>query len=255
MELMESGVSRTARSQQLCQGHRKVQETEDRRYDAVIFDLDGTLLDTLLDLANSVNATMRLFQMPERTVDEVCAFVGNGIRRLMDQCVPGGNENPQYEAAYEAFLKHYGDHCMEETEPYPGILSLLEGLQKKGYRMAIVSNKADFAVKKLSKVYFGSLIDVAIGEREGIRKKPAPDTVLQALAELGADRARAVYIGDSDVDLETAKNAGMDVISVSWGFRSREFLLAHGAAPEWICANVREVNELIHAGRACVHLQ
>ena len=134
---------------------------------------------------------------------------------------------------------------MEKTEPYPGIIALLDWLKKEGYQVAIVSNKADFAVKKLNQIYFGSLIRVAIGEREGIRKKPAPDTVFQALKELGADAAHAVYIGDSDVDIETARNSGMDGIAVSWGFRSREFLLEHGAVPERIAANVNEVKALL----------
>ena len=134
---------------------------------------------------------------------------------------------------------------MEKTEPYPGIIALLDWLKKEGYQVAIVSNKADFAVKKLNQIYFGSLIRVAIGEREGIRKKPAPDTVFQALKELGADAAHAVYIGDSDVDIETARNSGMDGIAVNWGFRSREFLLEHGAVPERIAANINEVKALL----------
>ena len=134
---------------------------------------------------------------------------------------------------------------MDATEPYPGILSLLDWLKKSGYQTAIVSNKADFAVKKLNQIYFDGIIPVAIGEKEGIRKKPAPDTVFQALRELGVEVHRAVYVGDSDVDLETASNAGMDVIPVCWGFRSREFLIEHGAVPERIVANVRELREKI----------
>lgn len=215
------------------------------RYDAVIFDLDGTLLDTLADLTESVNAAMRRYGLPERTTDEVRAFVGNGIRKLIERAVPGGSEHPQYEEIFEAFRTHYGEHCMDHTEPYPDIEALLVWLKEAGCRTAIVSNKADFAVKKLNRVYFQDLNEVAIGEREGIRRKPAPDTVFQALNELGAERSRAVYVGDSDVDLETARNAGMDVILVSWGFRSREFLLEHGAAPGRIAATVQEVQELL----------
>ena len=136
---------------------------------------------------------------------------------------------------------------MDATEPYPGVPSLLDWLKKAGYQTAIVSNKADFAVKKLNRIYFEGMIPVAIGEREGIRKKPAPDTVFQALRELGVEAQHAVYVGDSDVDLETAANAGMDVIPVCWGFRSREFLIEHGAVSERIVSNVRELREQITA--------
>lgn len=218
---------------------------EQRRYDAVIFDLDGTLLDTLRDLTDSLNAVLAQYGLAERTLDEVRCFVGNGIRKLIERAIPGGTEHPGYEEIYDAFCAHYGAHCMDATEPYPGIDSLLDWLTKAGYRMAIVSNKADFAVKRLNRIYFGDQIPVAIGEREGIRKKPAPDTVLQALRELGVERERAVYVGDSDVDIETARNSGMDLISVSWGFRSREFLLEHGAVPEQIASNVHEVRRLL----------
>ena len=222
-----------------------MEETQKRKYNTVVFDLDGTLHDTLADLTDSVNAVMRQYQIPEHTTDEVRRFVGNGIRKLIERAVPQGCANLQYEEIYHAFTEYYGAHCMEKTEPYPGIIALLDWLKKEGYQVAIVSNKADFAVKKLNQVYFGSLIRVAIGEREGIRKKPAPDTVFQALKELRADAAHAVYIGDSDVDVETARNSGMDGIAVSWGFRSREFLLEHGADPEWIAANVNEVKAFL----------
>lgn len=218
-----------------------------KKYDAVIFDLDGTLLDTLSDLTVSANAAAAQYGFAQHSREEICSFVGNGIRRLIQQIVPDGESNPVFERVYDYFCKHYGLHCMEETEPYPGILSLLDWLKKEGCRTAIVSNKADFAVKKLKDVYFGELIDAAIGEREGCRRKPEPDSVWQALAEIGVARERAVYVGDSDVDIMTAKNAGMDCISVSWGFRSREFLLAHGAAPERIAANVRELRGLLEA--------
>lgn len=216
-----------------------------RKYDAVIFDLDGTLLDTLGDLTNSANAVLRQYGMPERTREEIRSFVGNGIRRLIQRIVPGGESNPEFENIYGSFRQYYNEHCMEETEPYPGIVALLDWLEKAGYRSAIVSNKADFAVRKLSDVYFGDLIGAAIGEREGCRKKPDPDSVFQALEQLGADRSRAVYIGDSDVDVQTAANAGMDCIAVSWGFRSREFLIENGADEERIAANVNEVKALL----------
>lgn len=199
------------------------------KYNTVIFDLDGTLLDTLDDLTGSVNTALRKNGMPERTRDEVCSFVGNGILKLMERAVPQGQANPLFAAAFQDFREDYAVHCSDHTKPYPGIMPVLKQLRDEGYRLAIVSNKADFAVKELRDIYFDGLIDVAIGERESVRKKPAPDTVLTALYELGAGKEEAVYVGDSEVDIETAKNAGMDEIAVTWGFRSREFLERHGA--------------------------
>lgn len=199
------------------------------KYNTVIFDLDGTLLDTLDDLTGSVNTALRKNGMPERTRDEVCSFVGNGILKLMERAVPQGQANPLFAAAFQDFREDYAVHCSDHTKPYPGIMPVLKQLRDEGYRLAIVSNKADFAVKELRDIYFDGLIDVAIGERESVRKKPAPDTVLTALYELGAGKEEAVYVGDSEVDIETAKNAGMDEIAVTWGFRSREFLKRHGA--------------------------
>ncbi len=218
---------------------------KDRRYDAVIFDLDGTLLDTLADLTNSVNAVLAQHGMPQFSQEEIRSFVGNGIRRLIQRSVPGGDLNPEFEEIHRSFREYYNAHCMDETEPYPGIPALLGWLQQEGYRIAIVSNKADFAVKKLRDVYFGELVQVAIGEHEGCRRKPAPDSVLQALKELEVEPSRAVYVGDSDVDIQTAVNAQMPCIAVSWGFRSREFLIEHGAVPEQIAANVNEVRALL----------
>lgn len=220
-------------------------QKKNRRYDAVIFDLDGTLLDTLADLTDSVNAVMEQYGIRRYTQDEVRSFVGNGIRRLMERTVPQGEAHPQFEQIYQSFREYYNVHCMDKTEPYAGILHLLERLRKEGYRTAIVSNKADFAVKKLSAIYFGELVEAAIGERDGCRKKPAPDSVLQALEELDTESRKAVYVGDSEVDLETARNASMDCIAVSWGFRSREFLLECGADPQQIAANVNEVREML----------
>lgn len=216
-----------------------------KKYDAVIFDLDGTLLDTLEDLTNSVNAVMTQFQMPQYSREQIRSYVGNGIRRLMQLVIPEGENNPQFMQVYEAFRAYYSIHCMDETEPYPGVMALLEMLHKEGYRLAIVSNKADFAVKKLRDIYFKDLVEVAIGEREDVRKKPAPDTVYQALKELGIEYSRAVYVGDSEVDIQTAANAGMDDIIVTWGFREREFLLSQGAKEARMAANVNEVRALL----------
>lgn len=196
----------------------------------VIFDLDGTLLDTLQDLADATNYALRKQGMPERTIEEVRQFVGNGVRLLMIRAIPGGEENPLFEETFALFKSYYGEHCNDHTRPYEGIMELLATLREKGYAVAIVSNKIDFAVKELSKLYFQGIVPVAIGEKEGIRRKPAPDTVFEALKELGRAKEEAVYVGDSDVDIETAQNAGMPCISVLWGFRDKAFLETHGAS-------------------------
>ena len=200
-------------------------------YQTYIFDLDGTLLDTLGDLAASVNYAMRTHGMPEHTVDEVRLFVGNGVRRLMERAVPGGAAHPAFEAAFATFRRHYMEHSLDTTRPYEGIPELLQELKRRGRHTAVVSNKFDAATKELCRHFFPDTIDVAVGEHEaeGIRKKPAPDTVLQALSQLGVGQEGAVYVGDSDVDIQTARNSGLPCISVLWGFRNREFLLAHGA--------------------------
>ena len=197
-------------------------------YDTYIFDLDGTLLDTLQDLATSVNYALRQHRMPEHSIDDVRRFVGNGVRRLMERAVPEGTANPAFEAAFATFREYYMEHSLDTTRPYDGIPELIHELKQRGCRMAVVSNKMMAATQELVHHFFPE-IEVAIGEHEaeGIRKKPAPDTVFAAMKQLG--QGSAVYVGDSDVDLATARNSGLPCISVLWGFRDRDFLLAHGA--------------------------
>ena len=195
-----------------------------KNYDTVIFDLDGTLLNTLEDLADAVNFVMRANQYPERTVEEVRCFVGNGIRRLMEQAVPKHVIGEEFERVFEEFKNYYTEHCQIKTCAYEGIMSLLSCLYEKRYAMAIVSNKNHAAVCELNDIYFKEYINVAIGQKDGIRKKPAPDTVIQALKELGKDKEKAIYVGDSEVDFATAKNSGMDCALVTWGFRKVEEL-------------------------------
>ena len=201
------------------------------KYKALIFDLDGTLLDTLDDLADSVNAVLSANGYPTKTRDEVCRAVGNGMKNLIGRVLPDGANDPAFDRILSEFKAHYGAHCEDKTAPYAGIPAMLANLQHAGVKMAIVSNKADYAVKTLSKAWFADTVSVAIGENEaaGIRKKPAPDTVDLALRELGVSRADAAYVGDSDVDVETARNCDMPCLSVTWGFRDRAFLTAHGA--------------------------
>ena len=195
----------------------------------VIFDLDGTLLDTLEDLWTAVNHALSVCNMPERSLDEVRRFVGNGIKMLMIRAVPGGEENPDFDKAFEAFKQYYGVHCNDTTKPYDEIPELLQELKEEGYAVAIVSNKIDSAVKDLNERYFPQ-VEVAIGDRENLKRKPEPDSVFLALKELGRTQGEAVYVGDSDVDLQTAQNAGLPCISVLWGFRDRAFLKEHGAS-------------------------
>lgn len=202
-----------------------------KQYSTYIFDLDGTLLDTIQDLATSVNYALRQCHMPERTLDEVRRFVGNGVRLLMIRAVPDGEDNPRFQEAFDIFRSHYLEHSLDTTAPYPGIMEMLQRLKANGKRLAVVSNKFDTATKELIRHFFGNLIEVAIGENEaaGVRKKPAPDTVNEALRQLGVGKEDAVYVGDSDVDIQTARNSGLPCISVLWGFRDREFLLENGA--------------------------
>ena len=199
-------------------------------YNGYIFDLDGTLLDTLHDLASSVNYALQTHDMPTHSVDAIRGFVGNGVRLLMERAVPDGAQNPQFEATFATFRQHYMQHSLDTTCPYPGIAEMLHQLKQRGCRLAVVSNKMMAATQDLVRHFFPE-IEVAIGEHEaeGIRKKPAPDTVFQALRQLGVGKEQAVYVGDSDVDLQTARNSGLPCISVLWGFRDKDFLLANGA--------------------------
>ena len=200
-----------------------------KKYKLVIFDMDGTILNTLEDLTDSTNYALRTYNLPQRTLEEVRMFVGNGIAKLIERAVPTGTDKEVEEQVLVTFKAYYGEHCAVKTRPYEGILDLLRSLRERGYLTAVVSNKADFAVQSLVKDYYPGLFDAAVGEKEGVRRKPAPDSVFEVLRMLDTQKEAAVYIGDSDVDLETAKNAGMDAIAVEWGFRDRDFLIEHGA--------------------------
>ena len=200
-------------------------------YNTYIFDLDGTLLDTLTDLAASCNFALRTHGMPEHSIDDVRRFVGNGVRKLMERAIPEGEANPDFKATFATFREHYMHHSLDTTKPYPAIMETLAELKARGCRLAVVSNKMMAATVELCKHFFPDTIEVAIGENEaeGICKKPAPDTVYAALRKLGVSKDDAVYVGDSDVDIQTAANSGLPCISVLWGFRDRDFLIQHGA--------------------------
>ena len=198
-------------------------------YQTAVFDLDGTLLDTLEDLYLATNRALGLHGLPLRNRDEVRMFVGNGVEMLIRRAVPRGTDEETTLAVLADFKTAYAAICEDHTKPYDGIMDTLTALRERGIRVAVVSNKFDAAVKQLCEKYFGDLVEVAIGERAGVRKKPAPDTVHEALKELGGTLEGAVYIGDSDVDIQTARNCGMPCISVTWGLRDEEFLVDQGA--------------------------
>ena len=200
-------------------------------YSTAVFDLDGTLLDSLEDLHLSTNVALAEHGLPARSLEEVRRFVGNGIRKLVERAVPAGTGAAEQEAVYEDFCAHYAAHCEDNTGPYPGILELLARLRAAGVRLAVVSNKGDFAVQELVARQFPGAFDAILGENEaaGIRKKPAPDMVEAALARMGADRDGMVYLGASEVDVQTAASVGCPCISCTWGFRSVDDLLAAGA--------------------------
>lgn len=214
-------------------------------YNTYVFDLDGTLLDTLSDLAASTNYALRTHGMPEHSIDDVRRFVGNGVRLLMERAVPNGAANPLFNDTFATFRQHYMAHSLDTTKPYEGVPEALAALKARGCHLAVVSNKMMAATQELCRHFFPDTIEVAIGEHEsaGIRKKPAPDTVFAALKALGVGQDGAVYVGDSDVDIETARNSGLPCISVLWGFRDRDFLIQHGAktfisAPSELVSNI-----------------
>lgn len=213
------------------------------RYQTAIFDMDGTILETLEDMCASVNVTMNHVGYPRRTMDEVRRFVGNGAAKLIERCMPAGAEDPRYPAALEFYRAYYDAHAQIKTGPYPGIPELLNQLSREGVRLAVVSNKPDEAVRALTERYFPGVFPVAIGNRDGWATKPAPDSVYEAMRLLGARRESTVYVGDSDVDVDTARNAGLDSVIVTWGFRDEDFLRAHGA--QHLAHNADELYEML----------
>lgn len=199
------------------------------KYNTVIFDMDGTLLNTLGDIASGINEALSVFGFPLKTVEEVRKMVGDGALMLVKRAVPVGTDNETVNRVYAEFKSFYAQHCAVTTKPYPGITGLLDRLKAEGIKVAIVSNKPDAAVKELNKAYFGGRIAVAVGDRPGAAVKPSSDLVNIALKELNSVIEESVYIGDSEVDIKTAANCGMDIISVSWGFRGRDELIKNGA--------------------------
>lgn len=199
------------------------------KYDTIIFDLDGTLLNTLDDLKESLNVALTTYGYETRSLEEVRRFVGNGVRKLVERSLPVNSTEEEIDQCLTTFKEHYELNMQNNTRPYDGIMELLLDLNRYNFKMAIVSNKYDAAVKELAKEYFGNLFPVAIGESATVKRKPAPDSVFAAIKELGADIKSTVYVGDSETDVQTAKNAGLPCIGVTWGFRTREILRKEGA--------------------------
>lgn len=219
--------------------------------DTIIFDLDGTLLNTLEDLTNSVNYVMEQFGLPLHTLEDVRNYVGNGAAKLIERAVPQGIGHPEYERMLKMFREHYAAHCEDKAAPYEGVMELLESLKLAGYRTAIVSNKPDRAVQQLYERYFKEYVQGAAGESGDRKRKPAPDMVYRALAQLSSDMSRSVYVGDSEVDIMTAANVPMTCISVTWGFRTKEQLIAAGAVEENMITVPQELPSLLaRLGRA-----
>lgn len=212
-------------------------------YKAVLFDMDGTLLDTLEDLCDSTNHALAQMGYPLRGIEEIRRFIGNGAEKQIRRAVPEGTSEGKIMETLAAFRAYYQDHCQIKTKVYDGLLDVLSELKEKGVKMAVVSNKPDAAVKKLSREYFGDRLDYAIGPSDGVRCKPYPDMAETALKALGIAKKDAVFVGDSEVDVQTGLNAGLDVIAVSWGFRSREVVIEAGASK--IADNASELEKLI----------
>ena len=216
------------------------------KYTTLLFDLDGTLLDTLTDLHLAVFHALHAYNLPQRSLDEVRMMVGNGIKNLIDRAVPDGTPPEKTAQVLDVFRDYYSQNSRIKTAPYDGILAALQLLSGKGYKMAVISNKIDSAVKELNRDFFAAYIPVAIGDREGMKKKPAPDSLYEAMEQLGSKKEECLYIGDSDVDIETAKNAGIPCIGCAWGFRGREFLREHGLDNAWILEKPVDLPEFLN---------
>lgn len=213
------------------------------KIDTVIFDLDGTLLNTLDDLHACFNHAIKEFGYPERTKEEIRNFVGNGVQKALERALPENISQSELEKVVDCFKKYYSQNMNTYTKPYDGVEEMLKDLQSKGFKLGIVSNKFDDAVKALSKKYFGSSIAYAVGEGYGIRRKPEADGVNKVLSELKSKKENAIYVGDSEVDIQTAENSNLPCISVLWGFKDKDFLVKNGA--KYIAQTPKDIISII----------
>lgn len=213
------------------------------KYTTVIFDMDGTILYTLDDLTDSANYALKKMGYPLKSVEQVKGFVGNGVKKMLERCMPASYTKEEFDKSYAYFSEYYKVHCNDKTSIYKGVKEVIARLKENSYKTAVVSNKDDYAVKELCKTFFNGLFDSELGVTDGIAKKPAPDLCEIALKELNSSKSEAVYIGDSDVDFMTAKNTGLKFIGISWGFKGREFLEKLGA--ETVVDNPEEIFALL----------
>ena len=220
------------------------------KYSLAIFDMDGTILNTIDDLADSLNVILERYSMPLHTVDEVRFMVGNGIPKLIERAIPDGSGNSKFDEILKEYIAYYEEHSAIKTRAYDGVVEAVQTLRKAGVKIAVNTNKVEAAALELVKKYFPDCFDIVSGSRQGLPPKPAPDGVYEILKRAGIDGKsegqKAVFIGDSDVDLQTGINAGLDVIGVDWGFRGKAFLLEHGATEKNV---VMKPEELI--GKIC----
>ncbi|MCR5765508.1 MAG: HAD family hydrolase [Treponema sp.] len=219
------------------------------KYALAIFDMDGTILNTIDDLADSLNVILERYSMPLHTVDQVRFMVGNGIPKLIERAIPDGRDNPKFDEILKEYIAYYEEHSAIKTRPYDGIVEAVKSLRKSGVKIAVNTNKVEAAALDLVAKYFPDCFDIVSGSRPGLPPKPAPDGVYEILKRAGIDGKsqgqKAVFIGDSDVDLQTGINAGLDVIGVDWGFRGKAFLLEHGATEDNIVMKADELVEKI----------
>ena len=217
------------------------------KYALAIFDMDGTILNTIDDLADSLNVILERYSMPLHTVDQVRFMVGNGIPKLIERAIPNGRDNPKFDEILKEYIAYYEEHSAIKTRPYDGIVEAVKALRKSGVKIAVNTNKVEAAALDLVAKYFPDCFDIVSGSRPGLPPKPAPDGVYEILKRAGIDGKsegqKAVFIGDSDVDLQTGINAGLDVIGVDWGFRGKAFLLEHGAS--LVVYNTEELLKLL----------
>lgn len=199
------------------------------KFDTVIFDLDGTILYTLEDLTDSLNAILSREGYPLRCMEDVRRFIGEGYRLLLERALPEGTNAQEIDRCTELFRIEYYANIANKTKPYDGIIPLLRELKTMGIRVGVVSNKSDEATKEACRHYFQGYIDVAIGDSPLRNRKPAPDNVYEAARQLGSDKQKTIFVGNSNVDVQTAKNAGLTCVGVTWGYRSREVLISEGA--------------------------
>ena len=211
----------------------------------VIFDMDGTVLNTIEDITDSVNVILERYELPMRSIDEVRHFVGNGARVLMAKAIPQGEEHPLFERILKEYEAYYEAHCNLKTGPYRHIPELMAALKERGYRLAIVSNKPMGAVKELNRQYFADYVDVAIGVTPQLKRKPYPDECFAAMEELGVKKENCIYVGDSEVDYKTAVNTGIECISCLWGFRTRQELDEAGALPKCFVNDPLEILDIL----------